>query len=146
MTASDNGGSEAGAILPLFAILIVILMVFAAFAVDLGAAWAERREAQTAADAGVMGAALEFLVAPPDEDGIYDLVSSYVNLNLTSTAYTFGDWDTCVDPARPSGYAPLGDSGTWDSPENGLSFDEIDCISVKQAGAEPAILRVRLPA
>ncbi len=145
MTAPLDRNSETGAILPLFAILIVILFVFAAFAVDLGAAWAERREAQTAADAGVMGAALEFLVAPPDEDGIYDLVSTYVNANVDGSGFTFDDWDSCADPDRPSGYAPLGDSGAWDSPENGLSFDNIDCISVKQAGAEPAILRVRLP-
>lgn len=146
LTASARSDSESGAILPLFAILIVILFVFAAFAVDLGAAWAERREAQTAADAGVMGAALEYLVATPDEDGIYDLVSSYVNSNLSGTGYTFNDWESCVDVDRPSDYAPLGDSGTWDSPENGLSLDQIDCISVKQPGDEPAVLRVRLPA
>ncbi len=109
-------GRETGAILPLTALLIVILLVFAAFAVDLGAAWAERREAQTAADAGVMGAALQYLVSTPDEDGIYDLVNTYVNLNNTGTAFTFEDWEDCVDPDRPSDYAPLGDSGTWDSP------------------------------
>lgn len=141
----QSPGHEAGAILPLTALLIVLLLVFAAFAVDLGAAWAERREAQTAADAGVMGAALQYLVSTPDEDGIYDLVNTYVNLNNTGTAFTFEDWHNCVDPDRPSNYAPLGDSGTWDSPENGLSIDVIDCISVKQPGDEPAVLRVRLP-
>ena len=140
-----SAGREAGAILPLTALLIVVLLLFAAFAVDLGSAWAERREAQTAADAGVMGAALQYLVSPPDEDTIFDLVNTYVNLNNTGTAFTFEDWDNCVDPDRPVGYAPLGDSGTWDSPLNGLSVDQIDCISVKQAGIEPAVLRVRLP-
>lgn len=137
---------EAGAILPLTAFLLVVLLMFAAFAVDLGAAWAERREAQTAVDAGVMAAALQYLVATPDEDTTFDLVSTYVNLNNTGVPpFTFDDWDTCVDPDRPGDYAPLGDSGTWDSPLNGLSLDEIDCISVKQAGLEPAVLRVRLP-
>lgn len=145
MIRQDRAG-ESGAILPLTAILLVILLMFAAFAVDLGSAWAERREAQTAADAGVMGAALQFLVATPDEDGIYDLVSSYVNLNNTGNPFTFEDWENCVDPDRPGDYAPLGDSGTWDSPENGLSIDSIDCISIRQPGAEPAVLRVRLPA
>lgn len=144
MSGSDQS-RETGAILPLTALLIVVLLVFAAFAVDLGSAWAERREAQTAADAGVMGAALQYLVSTPDEDGIYDLVSSYVNLNNPENPFTFDDWDSCVDPDRPVDYAPLGDSGTWDSPLNGLSFDQIDCISIRQPGAEPAVLRVRLP-
>lgn len=145
MTGEQPSSREAGAILPLFALLIVMLLVFAAFAVDLGSAWAERREAQAAADAGVMGAALQYLVTPPDEDGIYDLVSTYVNQNINGTTFTFDDWETCVDPDRPSDYAPLGDSGTWDSPLNGLSIDQIDCISVKQAGSEPVVMRVRLP-
>lgn len=145
MTGDPSASRESGAILPLFALLIVMLLVFAAFAVDLGSAWAERREAQTAADAGVMGAALQYLVAPPSEDGIYDLVSTYVNQNINGSTFTFDDWDTCVDPDRPSDYAPLGDSGTWDSPLNGLSIDQIDCISLKQAGSEPVIMRVRLP-
>ena len=48
--------SEDGAILPLFGLLIVVLLVFAAFTVDLGAAWAERRQLQSAADAGAMAA------------------------------------------------------------------------------------------
>lgn len=140
-TTSD----ETGAILPIVGLVILILLVFAAFAVDFGAAWAERREAQTAADSGVMGAALQYLVAPPDEDGIYDLVSTYSNANISGPGFTFDNWDSCVDPDRPAGYAPLGSSGTWDSAENGGGLDLIDCISIKQAGAEPAVLRVRMP-
>ena len=43
---------ENGAVLPIVALLIVILLVFAAFTVDFGAAWAKRRQLQSAADAG----------------------------------------------------------------------------------------------
>lgn len=145
MTDSRAPRGEDGAILPIAAMIIVMLLVFAAFTVDLGAAWAERREAQTAADAGVMGAALQYLVTTPDEDTTFDLVTTYVNSNISRTPFTFDEWDNCADPDRPPGYAPLGDSGTWDSPLGGGTTDVIDCISVKQAGAEPAILRVRLP-
>ena len=51
--------NEDGAILPIVALLIVVLLVFAAFTVDLGAAWAERRHDQSAADAAVLAAATE---------------------------------------------------------------------------------------
>ena len=44
---------EAGAVLPLVALSMVVLFVFAAFAVDLGHAWAQERLNQTAADGGV---------------------------------------------------------------------------------------------
>lgn len=137
---------ERGAILPLFALLIVLLLVFSAFAVDLGSAWAQRRTSQTAADASVMAAALQYLrPAPPDETGLFDLVNDYANANLEGGVLTFDDWAGCSDPDRPVDYEALGTSGTWDYPGAGLATDLVDCISIKQVNNEPAILRVRLP-
>ncbi len=139
---------QRGSVLPIFALLIVILLVFAAFAVDLGAAWAQRRQSQTAADAGVMAAALEYLRdTPSDESGIFNLVNDYANSNLTGPNLTWSDWarPTCTDPDRPIDYDPLGTSGLLDGDGDGTAGDITDCISIKQVDNEPAILRVRLP-
>lgn len=147
MRQGDSRSSETGSIVPIFALTIVVLLIFAALAVDMGAAWAQRRESQTAADAGVMAAALQYLRnAPPDETGIFDLVNDYANSNLTGPDLTFDDWAGCVDAGLPTDYEPLG-SGTeaWDYPGGGGSNDVINCISIKKVNNEPSILRVRLP-
>ena len=137
---------EAGAILPIFALLLIMLLLFAALAVDLGAAWAQRRTSQTAADAGVMAAALEYLrPAPPDETGIFDLVNDYANANLSGPDLAYDDWAACVDNGRPADYAPLGSDGTWVYPGSGGVASLVDCISLQQVNNEPAVLRVRLP-
>ena len=52
MTIGHLRRDESGAILPIFALMLIMLLLFAALAVDLGAAWAQRRTSQTAADAG----------------------------------------------------------------------------------------------
>ncbi len=148
MRQQRTQSNEAGVVLPIFALIIVILLVFAAFAVDLGMAWSQRRESQTAADAGVMAAATQYLRnTPPDETAIFDFVNDYANANLTGPDLTFDDWipSQCTDPSRPADYVALGFSGTWDYPGFGGSADVIECISIKQVGNEPAILRVRLP-
>ena len=60
---------ERGAIAPIFALILVILLIFAALTTDLGAAWAVRRTAQATVDAAVMAAATEYLrLLPPDEE------------------------------------------------------------------------------
>ncbi len=135
MTIHPTTRHETGAILPIFALMLLMLLIFAAFAVDLGAAWAERREAQTAADAGVMSAALQYLDSTPDEDKIYELVTTYVNSNVNAPGFSDSDWDGCEDDSRPTGYDAL-----WEG-----TADEVECISIKQLNNEPAILRVRLP-
>lgn len=138
--------NEDGAILPLFALLIVLLLVFAAFAVDLGSAWAQRRTSQTAADASVMAAALQYLrPSPATETGTFDLVNDYANANLNGPDLTIDDWTACQDIDRPTDYEPLGTSLAWDYPGNTSTVDIVDCISIKQVDDEPAVLRVRLP-
>ena len=73
--------SEDGAILPLFGLLIVVLLVFAAFTVDLGAAWAERRQLQSAADAGAMASVLPPLAIG---DNIASTAMDFVDANLAT--------------------------------------------------------------
>ena len=146
MKESGDRRNEAGAVLPIFGLLIIVLLVFAAIAVDLGAAWAQRRQSQTAADAGVMAAALEYLRdSPSNETGIFNLVNDYVNANLAEPDLTWSDWASCTDPERPTDYDPLGSGGLLDGDGDGTEGDETDCISLKQVDDEPAILRVWLP-
>jgi len=144
MRPSADRSRESGAVLPIFALLIVILLAFAALAVDLGAAWAQRRQSQTAADAGVMAAALQYLRnTPPDQTGIFELVNLYANANLSGPDLTYDDWHNCTDPDRPADYAYLGQDGDWEYPSG--SAASTPCISLKQADDQPAVLRVRLP-
>jgi hypothetical protein len=132
---------ERGAVAPIFALILLILLIFAALATDLGAAWAERRTAQATVDAAVMAAATEYLrPIPPDEAGTVEIVLDYVNRNSPDPEPTWTalipEWLACTDPARPSTFVPL----TWDT--DGDAVDEVfDCISFDTAG----LLRVRLP-
>lgn len=132
---------EDGAVLPLVALLILVLFGFAALGVDASAAYAERRQAQSAADAAVMAAALQYLApTPPSGNDLYDLVKTYVNNNWTGDhATTDSDWAACSDPNKPATYAPVQDTSV--TPAVVIS----DCLSIKQVDGEPALLRVRLP-
>ncbi len=120
-----------------------MLLIFAAFTVDLGAAWAERRSAQTTADASVMAAALEYLrTTAPTEEKTVSLVIEYANLNSRSPVADWKDlvpeWDACTE-TLPTGFAPLvaNVDGTGDR--------TYDCISLKNTAGEPTLLRVRVP-
>lgn len=119
--------TEEGAVLPLMMFLIVVLLGFAAFAVDLGIEWNQRRQAQTSADAGVLAGGWEM---GGDVTVVRDTVQAYVRRNLDTT-YADGDWvalwATCVDADRPAGFTAV--PGT-------------DCISI-DAGS--GLLRVRVP-
>jgi Flp pilus assembly protein TadG len=52
--------SDSGAILVQAALVLLMLMAFSAFAVDYGVLWASRRQAQNAADAAALAAAVAF--------------------------------------------------------------------------------------
>ena len=86
---------QRGQVLVIFAILITILLAFAAFTIDIGRQVAERRHIQTAADAGAL-AACRALIAG-DTDAAAALAASQVALaNLQ--------------------HSPAGASATIDSP------------------------------
>jgi len=136
----DAGRHETGAILPLFAIAIFVLFGFAAFAVDAGAAFAQRRQAQSTADAAALAAGLEFLASSsPTNQDLYDIVKQYTAVNLGSKAPTDAAWGACADLEKPVDYAPIMDTNV--TPAVPYS----DCISIKQVNGEPALIRVHLP-
>ncbi len=118
------------------ALVLVALLAFAAFAIDLGAAWAERRTDQSGADAGVMAGAIEIVVGAPTQAEVVDVVRDYVERNIGLPAAS-PDWLTCVDPGRGASYTPLVDSGG----------NTIDCISVTTdgPGGPSVILRTKVP-
>lgn len=90
---------ERGATLPLFAICLTVLLAMAAFATDLGLLFVERREAQAAADSGVLGGALDLANGM---DAASEASAALVRSNL-STPYTDAEWAAlwaaCVDPS-----------------------------------------------
>jgi len=131
---------ERATILPLIAVLILVLFGFAAIGVDTSAAFAEKRQSQSAADAAVLAAALEYL-SPTSPSGldIAAQVKSYTAINAPGIPPSDADWAACLDPDRPAEYSPVLDTSV--TPAVAIS----DCISLKQVNGEPALLRVRLP-
>ncbi len=124
---------EAGAVLPIVALLIVILLVFAAFTVDLGAAWGQRTRNQSAADAGVLAGAVGVLDGESSNPLITANVMDFVNSNLAPDVLA-AEWSACTDSEVDNGnFAPLDPSVT-------------DCISLSVVSeGRSRILRVNLP-
>ena len=120
---------ERGAVLVLVTLLMVVLFGFAALAVDLGAAWAERRQDQSAADAAAMAAAIEYVRGAPTDEDIVNIVKDFVQQNIGYPTDGAG-WATC--PAPTDGFIPV--SGT-------------NCVSLKQTEtlANDVLLKVRVP-
>lgn len=136
LARESRTNSERGAILPLATILILVLMGFAALGVDVSAAYAERRQSQSAADAGALAGALKYLESgSPTSQEVADTVMSFANTNAPGTPPSATDWATCTDTLPPN-YQPLRDASN-----NIIS----PCISLKQVSDAPALLRVRMP-
>ncbi|MEN8040224.1 MAG: pilus assembly protein TadG-related protein [Actinomycetota bacterium] len=140
MTSSTRSrffAREDGSVLPLVALLIIVLFGFTAIGVDISAAYAERRQAQSAADAGVLAGALMYLdPATATGDAVAQKVKDFVAQNAPGIPPTDADWIACTDPDKPAEYASIENAG-------GIAIS--DCISLKQVAGEPALLRVRMP-
>jgi hypothetical protein len=96
--------------LPFVAVMMIVLLAFVAFAVDLGAAYAVRRQSQSAADSAVLGAAQEML-----ETGNRAGSASYAKtLSHDSVALhpSTSEWEAafagCNDPGALAAPAPSG--------------------------------------
>jgi hypothetical protein len=98
---------ERGLVLVFCALTIVVVMIFVAYAVDLGALSNERRQDQTAADAGAL-AGIAVLGAGTDAAALKVIDITYRNLD---TGISLGDWTTrwatCSDPDRNTTEYPL---------------------------------------
>jgi hypothetical protein len=90
---------ERGAVLIITAILMVVLLGIAAFAVDLGYAYESRRQVQNSADAAALGAAQDLPDLPTTE-------SDAKSLSLTNLPHGSFPWSTCADSGSLAVSAP----------------------------------------
>lgn len=120
--------SERGTTMILVAGSMMLLLGMAAIALDLGAAWNERRQDQTSSDLSAVAGGLSY----GDNAAIVTQVLTNSRANLDST-YTDPEWSSiwlnCTDPDRPAGFTPLISGG-----------NTYNCISLSVS-----YLRVRLP-
>ena len=138
---------ERGASALLVASSLVLLMGFAAVAVDLGAGFNERRQDQTAADLGVLAGAVEY-VSVDQEGTLYEILEiTRQNLNTEYGVPSDPDdddwislWRDCTD-TPPAGFNPWPLTPTMIS--NGWHTFPGNAISCISADADE--IRVRLP-
>jgi len=136
---------ERGVVLVVVALCLTVLMIFAAFAVDFGAARTARRKGQATVDGGTLAGG-QLLVSDTgeltgaDPDDVADEVIEVTHLNLTSDgalsdagSLTLDEWrsrfTSCTDPERDIGRFPTTSSVS-------------DCISFN---TQMTRIRVRLP-
>lgn len=124
--ATDAGRRpDRGATLPMFAICLAVLMAFSAFAVDLGLLYSERRDAQTAADTGALGGALDLANGMSTAS---EATASLIRSNL-STPYTDAEWTALWSACNDSG--ALRFTGTvLGTSTNCISFDGLGLYRV----------------
>jgi Flp pilus assembly protein TadG len=79
-----GGSAERGQVLVMFAVLITVLLAFAALTIDIGRREAERRHIQTAADAGAL-AACRALIAGETDAAAAQAASEVALANLQSS-------------------------------------------------------------
>lgn len=137
----------------LVALSLVVLMGFAAVAIDYGLGINERRQDQSAADLGVMGGGIDYALG---ESEIANGVLEYVWRNLPSA--TSASWEvdtayrdafrTCTDPDAASygfNFQPVSEpnntstGGVWDGTGDGSG--QLPCVSLSGLG----FVRVRVP-
>lgn len=128
---------EGGAAVILVASSLVMLMGFAAIAIDLGRGFNERRQDQSAADVGVMAGAIDVLSGPAT---MRDQALQFVRANLDTT-YSNTEWRdiwvSCTDPNKNTG----GFSFQAVPAPSGWGVSTLDCISIDPRG----FFRVRVP-
>lgn len=96
-------GDEDGAVLVVFALILVVLLLFAAVAVDLAAAFAGRRGAQAGADIAALSGAQE-AIGRTAADALAAVETEVRRISAVNLETTDADWAACADPDRPPGY------------------------------------------
>jgi hypothetical protein len=132
--------SERGASAMLIAFCLVLLLGMAAFAIDLGFGFNERRDDVTAADMGVMAGAVSSLSSNAQ---VRDQILSFARQNLPTT-YSNAQWQTAWQGCTDSELATLNATGfnfIPVAPPAGWTVGSPWCISIDPAG----FVRVRLP-
>lgn len=132
---------DGGVALPFIAVAMLVLLAFVAFAVDIGATYAVRRQSQSAADSAALGAAQELL----DTNGNRAAASSYAKALSHSTVALHpseSEWESsftnCSDAGRLAASAPPSApiSGVW------TQAGATNCVSFSGSNQR---VRVRIP-
>jgi hypothetical protein len=128
---------ERGATALLVAASLLVLIGFAAVAVDLSAGFNERRQGQTAADLGALAGAIEYVKVDPEDtlNSILDIVRANLNQEYADPVW-IALWEGCTD-TPPPGFNPWPITSAMKPPWN---VNVLPCIS----GSADEI-RVRLP-
>jgi Flp pilus assembly protein TadG len=107
--------ADRGATMMLVTISMVMLLLFGAFAVDLGGAWSQRRENQAAVDTAGVAGALQTrgvdqatAIAQADVE-IVRITYQSIAPNMTLAQWA-AEWATCTDPAKGAEYTITGSS------------------------------------
>ncbi len=99
MNPTAERSSERGAVLAISAVSMIMLLVFVAFAIDLGSVYLHRQEDQTAADIAVIAAGFDrYSTASVTAASVTSL-----NQNL-GTTFTAADMNTCGTVGVPAGW------------------------------------------
>jgi len=130
---STKPQTDGGVSAILVAMALLVLMGFAAIAVDYGLGINERRQDQTAADNAALAAGVEMIVSG-DGQAAVDAIKTYTTDNL-GRPVSDADWESpnCVDPnqleltAEELGYAP-----------------DVECISFGPSASGIAFRRIRV--
>lgn len=136
--STDRLGSDRGVVIPFVAIAILVLMAFVGFAVDLGQAYAVRRQSQSSADSAVLAAAQELVMTGSrGQAGEYAKLLSYDSIALQPSSTTAWDSEfaSCTDSGALAASAPASSTGTWNSGATG-------CVTFS---ANNQRVRVRIP-
>ncbi len=104
MTRAIRDG-ERGATVVFMTLVLVVLMGFAALAVDLAHKWAQRRHDQAAVDTGALAGSLftedrsAALAIADAEDEVFRITYSTINPSVTPAEWE-AQWVACTDPDR----------------------------------------------
>lgn len=97
-------GSERGAVLYLFAAMIIVFLGLAAMAIDMGVWYVARSEAQRAAEAGAHAGAGIFMYAAGDEAGARAEAETFAELNtvrgMNPDVFPIDDIDVLLDSQK----------------------------------------------
>lgn len=115
MSLRSRTNSEQGTTLVVVVISLVVLLGFSAIAIDAAAAWALRRQDQSAADTGALAGAL-FTAGKDQATAVADATDEVIRITYDtvdpdmSLAQWRARWLGCVDPAKPAIFAVTGAS------------------------------------
>ncbi len=128
------GTSDRGVSAIIFAMLLSVIILMSAFAIDIGAAYTERRHDQNTADAAVMSGAVEAVLGG-EIDKVVKEVRAKVDTTLGRTV-TDEEWEACQDDEQ------LALTARELAPGNPLVETVTDCISFNTGFDQ---IRVKLP-